>query len=219
VLTAVHVDKQLEASRGSSVVISGLCPETGVTDTELVNDLYSFELGFTPRIVRCKRLGAVDPAPADRAPGHVQPILVTMESTVEAGHVLAGAKLLRQSRNAHARDKIYTNKFMSKAEQRAAYEVRCHRRRINRSRPDEPASAPRSTNQPRVFYSSARGGRDSIDDVTAVAGGGSADDQESVEMNPTVATAAAATVTDGAGPAVGCGFDTAGRPGDANSDC
>lgn len=121
VLTAVYVDKRTKDSRASNVVISGLPFKPQCSDKEAVRSLLQSELNVVTDVKHCRRLGA-------RSDGRVQPLLVVLPSADVAARVLSLAKTFRNSINTKVRDSVYINANLTKAEARAAYELRCRRR-------------------------------------------------------------------------------------------
>jgi len=72
-------------------------------------------------VVSCKRLGKPQT-------GRAQPLLVVCKDTNEASSTVAAARNLRRSTDPVIRNNVYINHNLTRAEARAAYEVRCQRR-------------------------------------------------------------------------------------------
>jgi hypothetical protein len=130
VLTTVHIDRQLETRRASNIVITGLAAEQGLEDSTLVSDLCSNEFGLLPDIVECKRIG-------QQMSTNVQPLLVKLANANEASRLLENAKYLQKSKNSYVRQHVFINKYMSRAEQQASYELRVERRRRREARSND----------------------------------------------------------------------------------
>jgi hypothetical protein len=122
VIAAVYVDNQRRLNRAANLVITGLAVSTVLSDQQAVVELCSSEFNEVPEVVYCKRLGK----PLD---GRVQPLLVVLKSIDQATRLLSLAKSLRQSANEQTRRDVYISANLTKAEARAAYEMRCERRR------------------------------------------------------------------------------------------
>jgi len=131
VVTAVYVDKQTKDSRASNVVISGLPPNPQRSDKDAVRSLLQSELKVVTDVKHCRRLGT-------QSHGRVQPLLVVLPSDDIAAQVLSLAKTLRNSANVEVRDSVYINPNLTKAEARAAYEVRCRRRERRQQQSQRP---------------------------------------------------------------------------------
>ena len=122
VVAAVYVDKAAIDRRSSSFIVSGLPPSTGgASDLTLVADLCHRELGVRPDVVTTKRLG-------HPRPSMPQPLLVHVRQSDEAQSIIRQAKSLRQSTDNHVKCNVFINANLTKAEAKAAYEIRCRRR-------------------------------------------------------------------------------------------
>ena len=66
-------------------------PTTSISDKASVERLCHAEFGFTPQIVKCQRLG-------QPRSGHVQPVLVILQTVEEAEYLIKNAKLKRLRR-------------------------------------------------------------------------------------------------------------------------
>ena len=121
VLAAV-CNHQIELERLSkSLIISGLPTHLSRPDMEVFIDICQGELGLTPDIKSCRRVG-------QKRDDRPQPLLVVLGGSDQAYQLLSGAKFLRRSSNPVVRDNIYINRNMTRAESRAAYDDRCRRR-------------------------------------------------------------------------------------------
>jgi len=85
VVSAVYADLQDKDRRAKNIVISGL-PITSMSDKLSVESLCRTEFGFSPHIVRCRRLGQV-------RVDQIQPVLVVLQSATDA----AGSSSIMQS--------------------------------------------------------------------------------------------------------------------------
>jgi len=126
VVSAVYTDFEEKDRRVKNVVFSGVST-TSISDKASVEKLCHAEFGFTPQIVKCRRLG-------QPRSGHVQPLLVMLQTVDEAEFLIKNAKLLRQSRDSAIRDSVYINPDQTKAEALAAYQRRCRRRELAAAR-------------------------------------------------------------------------------------
>ena len=134
VLTAVHEDMMARETRRKNIIISDLPLAHGISDTALVDDLIESEFGFRPLIARTRRLGR----PID---GRIQPIAVTLSAINDAIYLVDNAKMLRKSANDNARQFIYINNDMTKAEAQAAFDQRNQRRNERRTGVNHPPAA------------------------------------------------------------------------------
>ena len=121
VVAAVYVDTQRRHSRETNFVIFGLPTSPTQPDNTSVANLCRREFNEAPDIVFSKRLGKP-------TAGRAQPLLVVLRSAAQASRFVSSAKQLRQSTDQHTRDNVYIAANLTKAEARAAYEVRCQRR-------------------------------------------------------------------------------------------
>lgn len=121
VVAAVYVDNQRRENRATNFIVSGLVQSDIRPDQLLVVDLCRREFGEMPDIVHCKRLGKV-------VSGRIQPLLVVLKTAAQAVRFVAEAKRLRQSTDPTTQQSIYIAANLTKAESRAAFEVRCARR-------------------------------------------------------------------------------------------
>ena len=124
VLSAVHIEMETKSKRSNCLVVQGLLQANQSTHTDLdhVRDFLSVE--FPERSVKvesCKRLGRVSNV-------GIQPLLVVMESSDQANFIIDNAKRLRRSPILYTRTNIFIGPFLTKAESKAAYELRCKRR-------------------------------------------------------------------------------------------
>jgi len=121
--TLMEIDQQREEARvrASNVVITGLPPQSGVSDTVLFEKFCEENLTVKPRIVRTKRLGR------GSNPRATAKLCVTVDSPESAADVIDSASILRHSTTFKH---VYLNRDLSKAQAEAAYEARCRRRGI-----------------------------------------------------------------------------------------
>ena len=139
VVAAVYVDKAASDRRSSSFIVSGLPPSSSGDDKTLVADLCHRDIGVRPDITAIKRLGHPRPS----AP---QPLLVHVKQSDEAQHIIRHARSLRQSSDNFIKLHVFINANLTKAEAKAAYDIRCLRRQANATR-----NAP-ATPSPTVDY-------------------------------------------------------------------
>lgn len=121
VVAAVYIDKAASDRRAASFIISGLPPKPSCQDRDLVVDLCHKELDLQPEVTAIKRLGKP-------TTGKVQPLLVHVRTTEEARLVTSSARRLRQSTDDQIRQTVFINMNLTRAESKAAYELRCRRR-------------------------------------------------------------------------------------------
>ena len=121
VLSAVYIDQETQRRRSRNIVVTGLSESDTCTDSQIVSDRCTNELGISPTFTAVKRLGTI-------LPNKIRPILATLQSEDEAAIIKKSAKKLRLSSDANVRDRVYINPHLTKAERTAAYELRCRRR-------------------------------------------------------------------------------------------
>ncbi len=119
--TSASYPSQDSAQRQANIVVSGLPPVTSVSDARLFYDLCLHELNISPSIRCTSRLGRT-------TAGKIQPLLISLTSSVKAECILAVAKDLRKSQFAFIRDNIYVNRHLSPAELLTAYKLRLSHR-------------------------------------------------------------------------------------------
>jgi len=127
VVAAVYVDQQRKNDRVNNLVVSGLQPLPNVNDKTVVSDLIRTEIGITPDIVLCRRLGQI-------TTGKVQPLLVVLRTASQADDIFAQAKNLRKSAHSVVKERVFINRHLTDAQARAAYEMRCQRREVAKHR-------------------------------------------------------------------------------------
>jgi hypothetical protein len=130
VVAAVYVDNQRRANRVTNFVVTGLPQSSFITDEQAVRDLCSVEFNETADVVHSKRLGKP-------TPGRIQPLLVVLRTAEQAMRIVSAAKQLRNSTNSITKQQIYIAANLTKAESRAAYELRCQRREADRRKTHE----------------------------------------------------------------------------------
>jgi hypothetical protein len=122
-LAAIHIELAAKQKRSSNIIISGLAPSTDKSDAELFVELCEDHLPIKPGFVHdsCRRLGKP-------LANKIQPLLVTLNSTVAASDVLSCAGELRKSSDASIKSSVYINADLTPAEALAAFEERVRRR-------------------------------------------------------------------------------------------
>jgi len=120
VVAAMYVDNQRRLNRATNIIVSGLAPSTQ-SDQQLVTDLGLREFKEKLDVVHVKRLGKP-------ITGRVQPLLVVLKTVAQAKTMLQQAKNLRQSADSIIKQSVFISANLTKAEARAAYELRCQRR-------------------------------------------------------------------------------------------
>jgi hypothetical protein len=139
-ITAVYLDQSNQKRRSSSMIISGLQPDSSKSDRLLFSQLVLNEFGLQPEIVYVKRLG-------QPSPGKTRPLLVALKSIDQAQHIINSARQLRQSENPIVRDGVYINPNLTKAEAAAAYQLRIQRRQAAQRRARQSAASPSQHDQ------------------------------------------------------------------------
>lgn len=120
VAAAVYHDIKQHERRARNIVVSGL-PTVANNDDAQASQLLESEFGTKPSIVKCRRLGKLQP-------NKIQPLLITLGSDSEAEHYINRAKQLRKSANHYNRQSVFINRDVTRAEAQAAYLDRCERR-------------------------------------------------------------------------------------------
>ena len=124
VLKAVYHENKIKHGGSKCIVVSGLPVRSDQSDTTSVEQLCSKELQIAVNIAQCKRLGTE----AASSPSIIKPILVTLSTVDQANKLISSAKKLRLSSDKAMRSGVYINRFMTKAESQAAYDLLCKRR-------------------------------------------------------------------------------------------
>jgi hypothetical protein len=134
VVAAVYLDQSIKKRRETSIIVSGLAPNSDVSDAELFTSLCSREFHLVPNVLSTKRLGR---SWTDK----IQPLLVYLKQADQAQQLIANAKQLRQSSDATTKEKVFLNPNLTRAEAAAAYQARVQRRMAQQRRIEQ-----RSTN-------------------------------------------------------------------------
>lgn len=121
-ITAVYIDQNEKKRRATTLVISGLPLNSGLTDHDSTIGLLESEFNIRPVIVTTKRLG-------QPVQGRIQPLLVTLRSEETTQQIIKLAKQLRHSSDNYIRANVFINANLTRAESEAAYQVRERRRR------------------------------------------------------------------------------------------
>jgi hypothetical protein len=120
VMASMYIDMDQKQRRANNIIITGIpYGDDFTTVTNLLAE--EFDLQYIPT-VSCRRIGR----PVDN---RVQPLLVTMESRQDADYFIANAKYLRDSYDPAVCELVYISADLTPAESKAAYELRCRRRR------------------------------------------------------------------------------------------
>jgi hypothetical protein len=128
-VAAVYSDQIDKKRRESSLIISGLQPDSCASDKSLVIKLCRNEFGFQPDITMVKRIG-------HRQTGKIQPLLVAVRQVDQAQQLIGNARQLRKSPDSDVRDHVYINANLTRAEGEAAYRARQQRRQAFQKRAD-----------------------------------------------------------------------------------
>jgi len=151
-VTAMYMDLNLKKQRANNIVITGM-PPTQSPDHEIkaVVELLASEFDWDNElwpgvsVARCRRLGK----PQE---GKCQPLLVTLDSQIQAEFYIKNARELRNSSQAEVRNNVFINPDLTQAEARAAYELR--QRRKQRRQESDSKSQGNHNNSTRTFYPS-----------------------------------------------------------------
>ena len=146
VVAAMYVDQTMKKSRETSLIVSGLEPVVGKSDSSLFTDLCHDELDTDPVIIKTKRMGSINPAAHK-----VQPLLVILREADQVRRLLALARQLRHSTDPAVRDGVYINPNLTKAEAEAAYQLRVKRRLTAQQRSSHTTTKQRSSPSPAVI--------------------------------------------------------------------
>jgi hypothetical protein len=120
VMASMYIDMDQKQRRANNIVVTGIpYGDDFTTVTNLLAE--EFDLRYIPT-VSCRRIGR----PVEN---RVQPLLVTLESRQDADYFIANARYLRESYDPAVRECVYISADLTPAESKAAYELRCRRRR------------------------------------------------------------------------------------------
>jgi len=120
VMASMYIDMDQKQRRANNIVVTGIpYGDDFTTVTNLLAE--EFDLQYIPT-VSCRRIGR----PVDN---RVQPLLITLESRQDADYFIANARYLRESYDPAVRECVYISADLTPAESKAAYELRCRRRR------------------------------------------------------------------------------------------
>lgn len=144
IVAAVYVDNQRRSKRATNFIVSSLPTSDFRSDHQAVVDLCSREFDEIPDVVHTRRVGKI-------ISGRIQPLLVVLKTAAQAVRFIAMAKKLRQSADSYTKQNIYISANLTKAEARAAYEIRCQRRQAATSR----TSLQRQQQQQQQIHTSA----------------------------------------------------------------
>jgi uncharacterized coiled-coil protein SlyX len=133
IAATMHSEQRSMNVRARNFVVAGLSTSAEQTDNQLVTDLVTNKLHLTVNVLNCQRLGTLQ---ADK----IQRLLVTTASAAQAAEIIAAAKRLRGHTDPGTRKPVFINADMTPAEQKAAYEARCHRRENKQRRPVDSAN-------------------------------------------------------------------------------
>jgi hypothetical protein len=123
-LLTLELEKSERAKRARNVVITGLAPESGTHDADLLAEFCDQHLTVKPYTLRSsfRRVGkSVNGAPIK--------LRVTLDSDEAVDDLIAASTILRDSTDPRAR-RIYFNRDLTPMEAQAAYEMRQKRRGI-----------------------------------------------------------------------------------------
>jgi regulator of replication initiation timing len=151
---AMYLDLNLKKQRANNIVISGMPPtQSPDHETKAVVELLASEFDWDRElwpgvsVVRCRRLGQ----PQE---GKCQPLLVTLDTQMQAEFYIKNARELRNSSQSEVRKNVFINPDLTQAEARAAYELR-QRRKQRRQESDSKRQGSHN-NSSRTFYPSGQ---------------------------------------------------------------
>ena len=116
VTKAVHSDLISKKHRETNIVVSGMKPGKDTSDTKLFENLISTNLKLEVKPTLCKRIGVPK---QDK----IQPLLVVLSSAGLADSIISRAKMLRNSESVYTRQHVYINRFLTKSEAEAQFEI------------------------------------------------------------------------------------------------
>jgi hypothetical protein len=128
VLATVHTDLLQKDQRRRNITVTGLVADNNHADKTLFLDICERDLQCVPTVLHSRRVGSAN----NSRPAL---LIVTLSSETEARQVLARAKNLRKSSLQAVSKCVFFNPDLTKAESKAAYDLRCQRRltRLNRA--------------------------------------------------------------------------------------
>ena len=120
ILLAVHSEQQLKNKRSSSLVLTELPFQSAEDDMRSFINLCEQEFSISPSVRATSRLGKQED-------GKILPLLVPLDSKLDADQIIQNAKMLRASSSLFVRNKLYINRYMTRTEFLAAYKARRER--------------------------------------------------------------------------------------------
>ena len=152
-VTAMYMDLSLKKRRANNIVITGMPPALSPDhETKAVVDLLASEFDWDSElwpgvsVARCRRLGK----PQE---GRPQPLLVTLDTEIQAEFYIKNARQLRNSSQPVVRNNIFINPDLTPAEGKAAYELR---QKKKQRRHESSSSSSQEIHNTRTIYSSTR---------------------------------------------------------------
>ena len=121
IIATVYTDLKDHERRSRNIVISGVPFTNEANDPPCVQNMLECEFKVKPVIVRCRRLGKVQP-------GRIQPLLVTFRNDDQASFLISNAKQLRNSADLYTKQSVFINRDVTKAEAYADFIARRDRR-------------------------------------------------------------------------------------------
>ena len=114
------------------MVVTGLKPAKDMSDSELFGNLILENLKIKTTPLQCKWIGKLF---ADK----IQPLLIVLPSTDVSEEIISKAKMLRKSESVYTSQHVYINRYLTKFESKAVYELRQQRRarELNRNNKDQ----------------------------------------------------------------------------------
>ena len=116
---AIESQREEAQVKALNVIVSGLPPQSGVTDSVMFEQFCENNLTVKPRIARTRRLGRSDDG------SRPAKLCVTLDSAESVRSLLESAVILRRSLS-HSH--VFINKDLTKAQAEAAYKARCRKR-------------------------------------------------------------------------------------------
>jgi len=152
-VAAMYMDLSMKKRRANNIVITGMPPaQSPDHETKAVVDLLASEFDWDCElwpgvsVARCRRLGK-------QQEGKPQPLLVTLDTEIQAEFYIKNARQLRNSSQPAVRNNIFINPDLTPAEGKAAYELRQKRKQ---RRQESTSSASQGIHNTRTIYPSTR---------------------------------------------------------------
>ena len=131
-LIALETEKLEREKRRKNVIVTGLLPVSGTSDSDLFSKFCEDNLTVKPFLLNCRRVGR-------SVPGKPRLLKVTLDSEHSVEDLIESSYALRQSGDPTAK-RVYINRDLTPMEAEAAYESR-QTRKTTTDTSDPPASS------------------------------------------------------------------------------